>query len=204
MKHPDVLRPMLGLYPGSVDKGWKEELDAMLPYRNEGIVAVGEIGLDYHWGKEFREEQKEAFRTQLELASEWDLPVNIHLRDATEDFLEILEDCRHLHLRGNLHAFSGSLEFFERVQKYGDWYVGIGGVVTFKKARIGEDIARIPLERIVLETDAPYLTPTPHRGERNDSSYLPLIADFIAQRKGLDMALVARTTTYNAKQLFSL
>ena len=82
--------------------------------------------------------------------------------------------------------------------------MGIGGVVTFKKARIGEDIARIPLERIVLETDAPYLTPTPHRGERNDSSYLPLIADFIAQRKGLDRALVARTTTYNAKQLFSL
>ena len=203
-KHPDVLRPMLGLYPGSVDKGWKEELDAMLPYRNEGIVAVGEIGLDYHWGKEFREEQKEAFRTQLELASEWALPVNIHLRDATEDFLEILEDCRHLHLRGNIHAFSGSYELFERMQKYGDWYVGIGGVVTFRKAGIGEDIVRIPLERIVLETDAPYLTPTPHRGERNDSSYLPLIADFIAERKGVDRALVARTTTYNAKQLFSL
>ena len=90
------------------------------------------------------------------------------------------------------------------MQKYGDWYVGIGGVVTFRKAGIGEDIVRIPLERIVLETDAPYLTPTPHRGERNDSSYLPLIADFIAERKGVDRALVARTTTYNAKQLFSL
>ena len=165
---------------------------------------MGEIGLDYHWSKEFQAEQKEAFRTQLELASEWDLPVNIHLRDATLDFLEIMEDCRHLHLRGNIHAFSGSYELFERMQKYGDWYVGIGGVVTFKKARIGEDIARIPLERIVLETDAPYLTPTPHRGERNDSSYLPLIADFIAERKGVDRALVARTTTYNAKQLFSL
>ena len=203
-KHPDVLRPMLGLYPGSVDGGWKDELDAMLPYRKEGVVAVGEIGLDYHWSKEFQAEQKEAFRTQLELASEWDLPVNIHLRDATLDFLEIMEDCRHLHLRGNIHAFSGSYELFERMQKYGDWYVGIGGVVTFRKAGIGEDIVRIPLERIVLETDAPYLTPTPHRGERNDSSYLPLRADFIAERKGVDRALVARTTTYNAKQLFSL
>ena len=140
----------------------------------------------------------------MELASEWDLPVNIHLRDATDDFFSLLEDCRHLHLRGSMHAFSGSYETFCRLQKLGDWYVGIGGVVTFRKAQIGEDIARIPLDRIVLETDSPYLSPTPFRGTRNDSSRIPIIGRFIAERKGVTEEEVARTTTYNAKQLFAL
>ena len=165
---------------------------------------MGEIGLDYHFGTEFKEEQKEAFRTQLELASEWDLPVNIHLRDATEDFFAIIKDCRHLHLRGNLHAFGGSYETFMRLSGLGDWYVGIGGVVTFKKSRIGEDISRIPLDRILLETDAPYLAPVPHRGERNESSFIPLIAEFIAARKGISTEEAARATTANAKQLFAI
>ena len=203
-RHPGVLYNMLGLYPGSVDKDWRDELDDMLRWRGQGEVAVGEIGLDYHFSTEFREEQKEAFRTQLELASEWDLPVNIHLRDATEDFFAILKDCTHLHLRGNLHAFSGSFETFERLSGLGDWYVGIGGVVTFRKASIGEDIRRIPLERILLETDAPYLTPAPHRGERNESAFLPLIAEFIASRKGASIEEVAKVTTANAKQLFAI
>ena len=203
-KHPGLLYNMLGLYPGSVDKGWRDEIDALLQWKDSGPVAVGEIGLDYHFGTEFKEEQKEAFRTQLELASEWDLPVNIHLRDATDDFFAIMEDCRHLHLRGNLHAFSGSVETFERLARFGDWYVGIGGVVTFKKSKIGEDISKIPLERILLETDAPYLTPVPHRGERNESAFLPLIAEFIAARKGISTEEVARATTSNAKQLFAI
>ncbi len=203
-RHPGLLYNMLGLYPGSVDKRWREEIDALLPWRDKGPVAVGEIGLDYHYGEEFREEQKEAFRTQLELASEWDLPVNIHLRDATEDFFSIIKDCAHLHLRGNLHAFGGSYEMFDRLSRLGDWYVGIGGTVTFKKSRIGEDIARIPLDRILLETDAPYLTPVPHRGERNESAFLPLIAEFIASRKALPTEEVARVTSSNAKKLFSI
>ncbi len=203
-RHPGVLYNMLGLYPGSVGRDWKEQIDAMLPYRSRGIVAVGEIGLDCHYGTEFLKEQKEAFRTQLELASEWDLPVNIHLRDATEDFFSIIEDCAHLHLRGNLHAFSGSCETFQRLSKSGDWFVGIGGVVTFRKSKIGEDVARIPLERILLETDAPYLAPTPHRGERNESAYIPLIAAFIAERKGVSIEEVARVTTDNAKKLFAI
>ena len=203
-RHPGVLHPMLGLYPGSVDAGWRDELEAMLPYRSRGIVAVGEIGLDYHYGAGTKDLQKEAFRTQLELAAEWNLPVNIHLREATEDFFEIIRDCAHLHLRGNLHAFSGSAETFERLSRYGDWYVGIGGVLTFRKASIAEDIRRIPLERILLETDAPYLTPVPHRGERNESAYIPLIAAFLAERKGITVEEVARVTTYNARQLFSI
>lgn len=203
-RHPGVLYNMLGLYPGSVNGHWRDEIDALLPWRDKGPVAMGEIGLDYHFGTEFKEEQKEAFRTQLELASEWDLPVNIHLRDATEDFFAIIKDCRHLHLRGNLHAFGGSYETFMRLSGLGDWYVGIGGVVTFKKSRIGEDISRIPLDRILLETDAPYLAPVPHRGERNESSFIPLIAEYIAARKGISTEETARATTANAKQLFAI
>ena len=204
-RYPGVLRPMLGLYPGSVDKDWRREVDALEAWRSRGIVAVGEIGLDYHYGADTKEEQKEAFRTQLELAAAWDLPVNIHLREATEDFFAIISDCRHLHLRGNLHAFSGSAETFDRLRRLGgDWYVGIGGVVTFKKASIGEDIKRIPLDRILLETDAPYLTPVPHRGERNESAYIPLIAAFVARQKGLSLEEVAAATTANAKRLFSI
>lgn len=204
-RHPGVLRPMLGLYPGSVDKDWRSEIDALEAWRGRGIVAVGEIGLDYHYGADTKEEQKAAFRTQLELAASWDLPVNIHLREATEDFLAILGDCRHLHLRGNLHAFCGSAEFFDRVRRLGgDWYVGIGGVLTFKKASIAEDIKRIPLDRILLETDAPYLTPVPHRGERNESAYIPLIAAFLARQKGISVEEVAAATTANAKRLFAI
>ena len=203
-RHRGTLFPMLGLYPGSVDKGWRDEIDALMPYRTRGIVALGEIGLDYHYGAEFKAEQQEALRVQFELAAQWDLPVNIHLRDATEDFFHIMDDCAHLHLRGNLHAFSGSYETFQRLQKYGDWNVGIGGVVTFKKSSIGRDIARIPLDRILLETDSPYLTPVPHRGERNESSMIPLIADFIAKAKGITLEEVAAETTQNARKLFGI
>ena len=203
-RHPGVLRPMLGLYPGSVDKDWRREIDALEAWSGRGIVAVGEIGLDYHYGADFKAEQQEAFRVQLELAAAWDLPVNIHLREATEDFFRILEDCRHLHLRGNLHAFGGSVETFERLRRLGDWYVGIGGVVTFKRASVAETVKHIPLERILLETDAPYLTPVPHRGERNESAYIPLIADFLARQKGIDIEKVASVTTQNAKRLFAL
>jgi len=203
--HPGVLRPMLGLYPGSVDKGWERELSALEPWlERKDIVAIGEIGLDYHYGAEFKEEQKAALREQFELAARLGLPVNIHLREATGDFMEVLESCRHLGLRGNMHAFSGSWETFCRLQSFGEWYIGIGGVLTFKKSTLPEVVARVPLERMVLETDAPYLTPTPFRGTRNDSSYIPLIAAKVAEIKGLDIEEVAATTTANARKLFGL
>ena len=203
-RHPGVLYPMLGLYPGSVDKGWKDELDAMLRYRGRKVVALGEIGLDYHYGAEFAAEQREAFRVQLELASQMDLPVNIHLREATDDFFRIMDDCAGLHLRGSLHAFSGSYETFCRVQKYGEWYVGIGGVVTFRKASLAETVRRIPLERIILETDSPYLTPVPYRGKRNESMYIPVIAAKIAELKGMGVEEVADVTTASARSLFNI
>ena len=210
-RHPGVLFQMLGLYPGSVRAdNWKEELDEVFRIAEGGeatapaIVAIGEIGLDYHEGKEFAKEQKEVLRLQLELASKLDLPVNIHLRDAWEDFLTILEDCRHLHLRGNLHCFSGSFEVYERARRSGDWLVGIGGVVTFRNARLPEVVARIPLEHILLETDAPYLAPVPWRGKRNESAYLPCIAAKVAEIKGLAPETVETQTTHNAETLFAI
>lgn len=203
-RHPGVLYPMLGLYPGSVKKNWRDEIDALQAWKGKGAVAIGEIGLDYHYGAEFREEQKEALRVQFELAAEWGLPVNIHLRDATEDFFKLLDDCRHLGLRGNLHAFSGSIETFRRIRKYGDWSVGIGGVITFKKASLPETVKQIPLECILLETDSPYMAPTPLRGTRNESANIPIIAAKVAEVKGLDIETVAAVTTANAEKLFSL
>ena len=203
-RHPGELYAMLGLYPGSVDAGWREEFDRMLEYRLRKVVAIGEIGLDYHYGAEWAKEQKEVLRLQLELASEMNLPVNIHLREATEDFLAIVRECSHLGIRGNLHAYSGSYETFMQLQRYGDWRVGIGGVVTFKKAALAETVKKIPLERIVLETDAPYLTPVPYRGTRNESMHIPVIAEFIAALKGIGIEEVAEVTTEGARQLFGI
>ena len=174
-RHPGVLYPMLGLYPGSVKGNWRDEIDALEAWKGRGAVAIGEI-----------------------------LPVNIHLRDATEDFFKILDDCRHLGLRGNLHAFSGSIETFRRIRKYGDWSVGIGGVITFKKASLPETVKQIPLESLLLETDAPYMAPTPLRGTRNESANIPLVAAKVAEVKGIDIETVAAVTTDNATKLFAL
>ena len=201
-RHPGVLYPMLGLYPGSVDQGWKEEIDRMMEYSDRSVVALGEIGLDYYYGKEFAKEQKEALDWQLDYAAQRSLPVNIHLRDAMGDFLDILR--RHKGLKGNMHAYSGSYESFLELQRLGDWYIGVGGVVTFKKASLAEVVRRVPLERIVLETDAPYLTPVPYRGRRNESSYIPFIAAKVAELKGVTIDEVAEVTTSNARNLFGI
>lgn len=201
-RHPGVLYPMLGLYPGSVDKDWREEIDRMLEYSDRSVVALGEIGLDYYYGKEYAQEQKEALDWQLDYAAQRGLPVNIHLRDAMGDFLDILR--RHKGLRGNMHAYSGSYESFLELQRLGDWYIGVGGVVTFKKASLAEVVRRVPLERIVLETDAPYLTPVPFRGKRNESAHIPLIAAKVAELKEVPIEEVASVTTTNARNLFGI
>ena len=203
LRHPGVLFQMAGLYPGSVTAdNWRYELDQVQGIT--GVVAIGEIGLDYHEGREFEKEQKEVLRLQLELAAQRNLPVNIHLRDAWEDLLTIFKDCRHLNLRGNLHCFSGSYEVYEEANRYGDWSVGIGGVVTFKNSKLATTLERIPLHHILLETDAPYLAPVPHRGERNESSFLPFIAQKVAEVKGLTLEECERITTENAQRLFNI
>ena len=212
-RHPGVIFEMLGLYPGSItEENWREELDqvhaiaagSVPAYDIDQVVAIGEIGLDYHEGLAYKEQQKEALRIQLELAARMNLPVNIHLRDAWEDFLAILKDSAHLHLRGNLHCFTASYEVYEQANRYGDFSVGIGGVVTFKNAGIARTLERIPLEKILLETDAPYLAPVPHRGERNESAFLPLVAAKVAEIKGVSLQEIEQITTHNAEELFNM
>ena len=204
-RHPDTLFPTLGLHPTSVSQNWKEELDAVeKSLGNHKIWAIGEVGIDCYWSKEFLEQQKEVFRVQLEIAHKSDLPVIIHSRESTELIINILRDYKHLPLRGVFHAYSGSVETFHELEKLGNWYIGIGGVLTYKKASIAETVKNIPLERILLETDSPYLTPVPHRGKRNESSYIPHIAEKLALQKGIDIAEVAKVTTENAKRLFRI
>ena len=204
-RHPDTLFPTLGLHPTSIDANWRNEMDAVeksLPEHR--IWAIGEIGIDCYWSKEFLEQQKEAFRIQLEIAHKTGLPAIIHSRESTELIINILKDLRHLNLRGVFHAYSGSIETWREIQKLGDWYIGIGGVLTYKKAAIAETVKTIPLDRIVLETDSPYLTPVPHRGKRNESSYIPHIAEKLALQKEVSIEEVAMATTENAKRLFRL
>lgn len=204
-RHPGVLYPTLGLHPTSISANWQDELlKVEQELGKHPIWAIGEIGIDCYWSKEFLEQQKEAFRIQLEIASKTNLPVIIHSRESTELIINILKDCKHLNLSGVFHAYSGSSETFRELQKCGNWYVGIGGVLTYKKASIAETVKEIPLERIILETDSPYLTPVPFRGKRNESSYIPHIADKLALQKETSIESVAETTTQNAQKLFSI
>jgi TatD DNase family protein len=140
----------------------------------------------------------------LNMAHEMSLPVIIHSRDAGDLIFNILTECRHLDLRGVFHAFSGSIETFRELQKLGDWYIGIGGVLTYKKASIAETVKQIPLDRILLETDSPYLTPAPYRGKRNESSYIPFIAEKLADLTGREISQISEVTTDNAVKLFGI
>ena len=203
-RHPGVIFPCLGLHPTSVDAGWQEELSKMEAHLERDIWAIGEIGMDCYWSRDFLKEQQEVMRIQLEMASRSDLPVIIHSRESTELIIKVLKECKHLAPRGVFHAFSGSIETYRELQKTGDWYVGIGGVLTYKKASIAETVRDIPLERILLETDSPYLTPVPFRGKRNESSYIPHIAARLAEITSKDISEVAETTTANARKLFRI
>ena len=179
-------------------------MELLEQFADRKVHAIGEVGIDCYWSKEHIEEQKEVFKIMLNMAHERNLPVIIHSRDAGDIILTILKEHRHLDLRGVFHAFSGSMETYREIQKLGDWSVGIGGVLTFKKASIAETVKNIPLEKIVLETDAPYLTPAPHRGKRNESSYIPLIAAKLAELQGISLEQVAEQTTANAEKLFAI
>lgn len=203
-KHEGTVFPCLGLHPTSVGADWKNEYALMEEWTGKKIYAIGEIGMDCHWSRDFIREQKEVLRMQLELAHRLNLPVIIHSRESTELIFEVLGQCRHLDLRGVFHAFGGSPETFSRLQKYGCWYVGIGGTVTYRNASVAETIRHIPADRILLETDSPYLTPVPKRGTRNESSYIPYIAAKVAEQKGMDICEVAEVTTANAVSLFGL
>ena len=196
-----------GLHPTSVREDWKKELGFVENRLSEGgWAAIGEIGLDRHWSDTFFREQTEAFRIQMLWAAEAGLPVIIHVREAHDTLFDILDSLQEkgVPMRGVMHAFSGSLETYRRINSYGGFKVGIGGVVTYRNAGIAVTVKDIPLEDIVLETDSPWLTPAPFRGKRNESAYLRIIAERLADIKGLTMEEVDRVTTDNAKSLFNI
>ena len=203
-RHKGTVFPCAGLHPTSVDASWEKEMMLVEQHLDRDIVAIGEIGIDCYWSKEFLEQQKEVFRIQLGIAAERDLPVIIHSRESTEIIINIIKELRHLGVRGVFHAYSGSKETFRELERLGGWYIGIGGVLTYKKASIAETVKEIPLERILLETDSPYLTPVPFRGKRNESSYVPYIAQKLSELTGRSIEEVAAVTTENAKKLFSI
>lgn len=203
-RHEGIIFPTLGLHPTSVGAGWESEMEQLDDWKSHKIWAIGEIGMDCYWSKEFIKEQQTVLKLQLELADKLSLPVIIHSRDSTELIINVLKECRHLNIRGVFHAFSGSIETFRELQKLGDWYIGTGGVLTYKKASIAETVKEIPLERILLETDSPYLTPVPFRGKRNESSYIPHIARKLAELRSAGIDEVAAVTTENAHNLFGI
>lgn len=203
-RHKGTIFPCAGLHPTSVDASWEQELMQVERHLDRDITAIGEIGIDCYWSKEFLEQQKEVFRLQLETAAKLSLPVIIHSRESTEIIISIIKELKHLGLRGVFHAYSGSKETYRELERLGDWYIGIGGVLTYKKASIAETVKDIPLERILLETDSPYLTPVPFRGKRNESSYIPYIAQRLAELTGRDLQEIAAVTTENATKLFNI
>lgn len=198
--------PMAGLHPTSVDARYKDELEVV---KNElsargGYAAVGEIGMDLYWDATFLQEQKIVFRQQLEWALQYELPVVIHCREAFEYIYEILQDFRRTPLKGIFHSFTGTQEEAERLLQFEGFLIGINGVVTFKKSALPEVLASIPLERLVVETDSPYLTPTPFRGRRNESAYVLHTLLKVAQILGRTPEEVALKTTENALKVFAM
>jgi len=202
-RYPGFCHKASGLHPTSVGTDYGLELDHAYS-KMSGAVAIGEIGLDFYWSREFAGEQITAFEQQLEWARDLDLPVIIHSRSAFPELLASLKKCAFPGMRGVLHAWSGSLEVFKQACRAGDFLMGIGGVVTFKNARLAEIVSATALERIVLETDAPWLTPVPYRGKRNESAYLTFIAGKIAHIKDISNEKVIGQTTQNALSLFFL
>ena len=211
-QHPQMVRPMMGLHPTSVNENphWQRDLaqvEAFLQQPPQGVErfwGVGEIGLDFYWSKDYKEEQIAAFEAQVEMAIKYDLSIVVHTRDAWAEMCEVMEKFAGRGVRGVFHAFSDDVDSYQKLKKCGDFLFGVGGVVTFKKSKLAEVVKQMDLADIILETDCPYLTPVPHRGERNESSYVRFICAKVAELKDVDYQLVADQTTANAKRIFKL
>ena len=208
-RHKGFCFPALGFHPQDVKEDWQEQwaiIEKAIREHRDELVAIGEIGFDYYWDTTYKEAQREVLQRQLDLAKELNLPVMIHNREATEDTLKILklqiEVCRFAHpLRGVVHCFNGSKEVAKQILDLG-MYLGIGGVLTFKNCKLFETLEVVPLDRIVLETDGPYLAPTPHRGERNESRLMIFVVQRLAEIYEKTPEEIIAQTTKNARALF--
>ena len=194
---------MMGLHPCSVKENVEAELAIVEKYLSERkFIAVGEIGLDYYWDTTFVPQQKVAFVQQMEWAKHYKIPISIHCRESMDDAIELVSKTKTSDLNGVFHCFGGTIEQANKIIELG-FYLGIGGVLTYKKSGLDEVLKNIDLQHIVLETDAPYLSPVPYRGKRNESAYIYEIAKKLAEVKDVDISEVAAMTTENAKKVFN-
>lgn len=205
--YADYCFPMVGLHPTSVRDNFEDELRVVeqeLVMRKEAYVAIGEIGMDLYWDRTYLTEQQIVLERQLEWALAYGLPVVIHCREAFPYIYKVLEAYRHTPLCGIFHSFTGTREEAERILEFPGFLIGINGVVTFKKSTLPEVLSHIPLERVVLETDSPYLTPVPYRGKRNESSFMKYTLTKVAEVYGLTPEEVSDITSETALKLFRI
>ena len=201
---PDFAYPMVGLHPEEVKADWQEVLSAMHPHLSDvGVIAIGEVGLDFYWSREFEKEQMAAFEEQVRWSVETRLPLMIHCRKAQNELVGILRRYQNELPGGVFHCFTGNENEARQLLEFENFVLGIGGVLTFKKSHLPEVLpAVVPLSRIVLETDAPYMAPVPKRGERNESSFIPYIIARLADAYGVEEEEVARQTNENVGRVF--
>ncbi len=203
-QYPEICLPMMGLHPTSVKENYNEELEHLKEsLRKHKFYAIGECGIDLYWDKTFLFQQEEAFRRQIELANEYDLPIVIHCRNSFDEIIQILSDYKQKLPKGVFHCFPGDVSQARKVIEMG-FFLGIGGVVSYKNSSMQKLMPEIDLNHILLETDAPFLTPVPYRGKRNESAYIHHIAQAISQIKNLPFEEVAAITTQNAIELFNI
>ena len=203
-KFPDFCFPMIGLHPTSVKENFEQELEMVESWlKKRKFYAIGEIGIDLYWDKTFLKQQEEVFKYQIKLAKKYDLPIIIHARDSFDEIFNIVEREIDSSLKGIFHAFTGNLEQAKQIIDWG-FFIGIGGIVTFKNSHLRDVIKKIDINHLVLETDSPYLAPVPYRGKRNESAYIQIIAQKIAEIKEISLDEVAQITTSNAKKRFKI
>ena len=202
--YPHICFPLMGLHPTSVNHDYQEELQVVEYWlKKRKFYGIGEIGIDLYWDKSFLDEQTHAFRFQLELARQYQLPVVIHVRDSFDEVYHILNELKDENLTGVFHSFAGTAEQADLIIDLG-FKIGVNGIVTFKKSGLDEIIKKIDPSNLIIETDSPYLTPTPFRGKRNESSYLVYIAQKIADLHQMTVGDIAKITTENARKLFGI
>jgi len=200
---PENCFAMMGLHPCSVNEKYLEELKVVEDwFSKRKFRAVGEIGMDYHWDKTFISQQKDAFAKQIDLAKKYNIPIVIHQRECFDDAFEIVRSKSDNNLKGVFHCFTGTIEEADKIISLGGFKLGIGGAVTYKNSKLPEVLKQIDLKHLVLETDSPYLPPVPHRGKRNESSFITFVAHKIAEAKGVSVDEVAMATTQNAEEIF--
>lgn len=202
---PEATAVAMGLHPTEVKENWQQVLESILnttAQRRGEICAIGEAGIDLYWDKTFLDAQMQAFDRQAAFAVKENLPLIIHCRDGLDQALEVLQ--AHKGVRAVFHSFGGTPQDVERIRRVGDFYFGINGIVTFKNSKLAATLPAIGMERLVTETDAPFLAPTPHRGKRNESAYIPLILGTMADAMDVNVRVMDEATTRNAQQLFNI